>query len=69
MGKQTSRPVRLTANEWRAIRAWFRAEEAILRDSYGEPGRKEQTYRNNYAEAQPTGAALYEAAREVFGDE
>lgn len=61
--------VRLTAQEWKAIRGWFRCEEASLRDSYGEPHDKEGTWRKNYAEALPTGAAIYEAARKVFGDE
>lgn len=61
--------VRLTAKEWRAVREWFRAEEAVLRGSYGEPHDKAGTYRKNYAEAEPTGSALYEAAREVFGEQ
>lgn len=61
--------VRLSAKEWRAIREWFRAEEACLRDSYGEPGNREGTYRKIYAKAHPTGSALYEAAREVFGEQ
>lgn len=61
--------MKLTDKEWRALRDWFRAEEASLRYSYGEPGRKEDTFRTNYAAADPTGSALYEAARKVVGDQ
>jgi len=67
--ESTTEPICLTKKEWRAIKAWFRAEEAVLRDSYGEPRNREGTYRKHYAKASPTGSALYEAAREVFGDE
>ena len=65
---ETGKPVKLTYKEWRALREWFRAEEGTLRSSYGEPHDKEGTFRQHYAQAHPTGAALYEAARKVFGD-
>lgn len=60
--------IRLSAKEWRAIRAFFRYEEAILKDSYGTVGDKARTYREKYKEVNPMGSAFYEAAREVFGE-
>lgn len=64
-----TKPIKLTAKEWRVLVQWFRAEEATLRYSYGEPHDREGTFRKNYADGDPTGAALYEAAREVFGEQ
>jgi hypothetical protein len=61
--------MKLTQKEWSALVRWFRAEEATMRYSYGEPHDREGTFRKNYAAADPTGAALYEAARAVFGDQ
>lgn len=66
---ETEKPVKLTRKEWRAVVQWFRAEEASLRYSYGEPHNQEATFRGNYAQADPTGSALYEAARQVFGEQ
>jgi hypothetical protein len=61
--------MKLTQKEWSALVRWFRAEEATLRYSYGEPGRKEETYRKNYAAVDPIASALYEGARQVIEGE
>jgi hypothetical protein len=62
--------MKLTKKEWSALVGYFRAEEAVLRDSYGEPGDLEGTWKKNYrATAHPIEYALYEAARRVIDGE
>lgn len=56
----------LTKKEWNTLVALFRFYEVELRNSYGEPRDKKGTFRVRYAEADPIGAHLYEAAREVI---
>ena len=63
-----TRTMRLTYGEWKALRNFFRHEESIIRTSFGEPGNLEGTFREHYKESEPHASALYERAREVFGD-
>jgi hypothetical protein len=63
-----TRTVRLTYKEWKTLREFFRYEETIIRNSFGEPGNLEGTFRKNYEESEPDAWALYERARKVFGD-
>lgn len=57
--------IELAPKHWTAIVKYFRAEERILRDSYGIPGRKKAWFKE-YRRMQPNGAALYEKARDAI---
>lgn len=52
--------------DWESLIAFFREEEKSMRDSYGLPGREDETWRAEYRRAHPDYYRIYKAARKAI---
>lgn len=57
-----ARTISIAIEDWKALRAFIRDEEKVLRGSYGLPGRMATTWRDQYRRAHPEGYRKFSAA-------